>query len=193
MKLKKLVKQYTPSAESVSKSGLFRHISHFLLGQNIWHLNRRSISYGIFIGIFCAMLPIPGQMLVAAIMALLLRAHLPLSLAATWISNPVTYAPIYYFNYQVGAWIFGGSPEPTTPASFELIDFYEHLHALMIPLIGGSLLSGVVFGFAGLLLVRIYWRITVMMHWGERKIRHRMKYEGQVEIDKPNSDRSERP
>jgi uncharacterized protein (DUF2062 family) len=29
---------------------------------------------------------------------------------ATWISNPLTYVPIFAFNFQVGHWILGGGP-----------------------------------------------------------------------------------
>lgn len=29
--------------------------------------------------------------------------------AGTWISNPLTYVPIYAFNYQIGRWLLGQS------------------------------------------------------------------------------------
>ncbi len=117
------------------------------------------------------MLPIPGQMLVAAAMALLFRAHLPLSLACTWITNPLTYAPIYYFTYRVGLHITG-QPE-MHHHTFEITAFYENFYALLIPLLAGSITTGLIFGSFGYAAVRFYWRIAVLKNWDKRRLRNR--------------------
>ena len=48
------------------------------------------------IGLFVAMLPIPGHTPLALILGLLLRANLPVALLVIWIANPLTYAPVSY-------------------------------------------------------------------------------------------------
>ena len=49
------------------------------------------------------MLPIVGlQMLVVFLLAILLRANLPVIVALQWISNPLTMGPIYFADSQIG-------------------------------------------------------------------------------------------
>jgi uncharacterized protein (DUF2062 family) len=48
------------------------------------------------------MLPIPGQMIVAAIGAIKLRGNAVIAIAACWVTNPVTQFPIWYFQERFG-------------------------------------------------------------------------------------------
>ncbi|NIQ12825.1 MAG: DUF2062 domain-containing protein, partial [Gammaproteobacteria bacterium] len=69
------------------------------------------------IGLFVAFLPIPFQMLVAAVLAILFRVNLPISVALVWISNPLTMAPMFYFCYWLGSKLLSLPPQDIT---FEL-------------------------------------------------------------------------
>lgn len=61
------------------------------------------IARGIAIGFFTAYLPIFGiHMLIALVLAFLLRANKVLALLAVWISNPFTFLLIYYPAYRLG-------------------------------------------------------------------------------------------
>lgn len=69
------------------------------------------IALGLAIGLFVAWLPFEGfQMLTAAAIATALHANRALSVAAIWVTNPLTYVPIYSFNYWVGRNLVGGPP-----------------------------------------------------------------------------------
>lgn len=59
------------------------------------------------VGVFTSFLPLPGQMVIAALLALWLRCNLPLSIILVWISNPITMPAIFYSTYKLGAWILG--------------------------------------------------------------------------------------
>ena len=50
-----------------------------------------------------AFLPVPFQMVLAALGALWRRVNLPLAVALICITNPLTMAPAFYLCYKVGA------------------------------------------------------------------------------------------
>jgi len=56
----------------------------------LWHLTRRSVSAAIGVGLFLSMVPLPGQMPLAAVLALRYRFNLPVVIAAVFVTNPLT-------------------------------------------------------------------------------------------------------
>ena len=61
----------------------------------------------VAIGLFAGLMPGPTQMLTGGVMALLLRANLPLTLFVTLYTNPLTIVPLYLLAYRYGAWLLG--------------------------------------------------------------------------------------
>ena len=69
----------------------------------LWSFKGNAMVQALFWGIWIAMLPIVGiQMIVVFLLALIVRANLPLIVALQWISNPLTMAPIYFADYEIG-------------------------------------------------------------------------------------------
>ena len=59
---------------------------------------------GLAIGVFSGCFPFFGfQTLIGVFFAKLARGNIVLAAIGTWISNPFTYIPLYYFNYKVGS------------------------------------------------------------------------------------------
>ena len=67
-----------------------------------------AVRRGLAVGLFWAMIPMPLQMAPATLFCWLARGNLPLALVCVWISNPLTYAPIFLLEFQVGQWLIGG-------------------------------------------------------------------------------------
>jgi len=69
---------------------------------------------GLAAGIFCGCFPIFGfQTLLGIALASVVRGNHLLAAAGTWISNPFTYVPLYWFNFRVGSLVLGpGRPWP---------------------------------------------------------------------------------
>ncbi|MEB3254781.1 MAG: DUF2062 domain-containing protein [Synechococcaceae cyanobacterium] len=66
---------------------------------------------GLAAGIFTGCYPFFGLQIVLGVgLAALLRGSPILAAAGTWISNPVTSLPLYWFNYQVGCLLLGAGP-----------------------------------------------------------------------------------
>jgi len=74
-----------------------------LFVRDLWRPCIRSISVGLSIGLFCSMLPIPMQMLLAAACCFIGRGNIPITVAACWVSNPITQIPLMLFQERVGA------------------------------------------------------------------------------------------
>jgi len=67
------------------------------------------IALGVAVGVFVCWTPtIPFQMILTVLISALLRANKTVGVPFVYISNPVTMGPIFYANFLVGKWIFGG-------------------------------------------------------------------------------------
>ena len=87
---KHLIKRYTPNHDYVRNHKMLGLFGKLFLDPNLWHLNRRSVSGAIFVGVFWAFVPIPGQMFGAIFSAILLRVNVPIAFGLIFLTNPVT-------------------------------------------------------------------------------------------------------
>ena len=72
-----------------------------------------SIALGLAIGLWWALTPTVGiQMTVSFIFCTVARANVPIALAMCWVSNPVTFIPMYYGYYWLGLILLN---TPATP------------------------------------------------------------------------------
>ena len=63
---------------------------------------------GLAAGVFCGCFPFFGfQTLLGIGLASVVRGNHLLAATGTWISNPFTYIPLFWFNYRLGALILG--------------------------------------------------------------------------------------
>ncbi len=139
---------------------------------NIWHLNRRSVAGAFSVGLFMAFVPVPFQMLLAAGTAIPLRVNLPISVGLVWITNPLTVAPMFYYAHKVGAWLLQA---PAKALDFELsIDWLgSGFLAVWQPLLLGCFVLGVGGAAIGNIVVRLFWRMHIIKHLKNRRLRRR--------------------
>ncbi|MBT8139368.1 MAG: DUF2062 domain-containing protein [Gammaproteobacteria bacterium] len=128
--------------------------------------NRHSVSRAMLIGLFVVPLPIPSQMLLAALLASLLRANLPLAVSLVWVSNPLTILPIAWFCTVLGCSLL--NQDPAFLFSLEFTSISELLEQTWRPLFLGALCCGTVLGLAGYHITQFYWRSSVLRRWRNR-------------------------
>lgn len=169
--MKKQFKKITPSQTSLEKHKVLKPIAHWLGNPKIWHFNRRAIALGVAIGFFFGSFPIAGQMLLAAVVAVMWQANMPIAVVATWISNPFTMPFLYTANYYLGAWLL---KQPTV----KMDDFHWSAEALLalggnilVPLFFGSLVVAVTLFAVGFFVTRIAWRLHIISYIKSRKKR----------------------
>jgi len=129
----------------------------------LWHINRRSFSAAVALGIFCAFIPVPFQMLIAAIGAILLRVNILVAVPMVWISNPLTMGPMYYVCYLLGAQMLNLEPQRF---HFELsFDWLvTGLAAIWQPFLLGCFTIGAICALAAFVLVRVLWHMHILRH-----------------------------
>jgi len=177
---KKTLKSITPSVERMRQISSLRVLGDWIYATNLWHINRYSSAMAFFVGLFVAFMPIPGQMVVAAALAVMLRCNLPLAVGLVWITNPVTMPAIFFLAYKLGAMIID---VPVQPIEFELsFHWLNHrLSAIWQPFLLGCVLCGLFFGSLGYFVINILWRVRVARMWRERKRRRQLAAKMQAE------------
>ena len=100
--IRKWLRKRLPNRSTLQHDGALRGLQQYLQHAKVWRLNHTAVSRAVFIGLLIAFLPLPMQMLLAAALAILLRANLPVAVILTWITNPFTFVPINYFILYFG-------------------------------------------------------------------------------------------
>ncbi|WP_320663378.1 DUF2062 domain-containing protein [Prochlorococcus sp. MIT 1223] len=126
---------------------LFKRSRRFLFW--IWSQDGTSAerARGIGIGVFCGCFPFFGlQTGLSVILASLFKSNRLLAVVGTWISNPFTYIPLYWFNYKIGSIFLQNANYWTDFRGFTLQDIWEQGWVLSSTLLLGSTVVGITFG-----------------------------------------------
>ncbi len=127
------------------------------------------IALGVAVGIFVAWTPTIGfQMLLTLALAWLVRANKLVGLPFVWISNPLTFMPLYGTNFILGRWMLGGNYRaPDLAKTFSIGGswwfeawvnriraFWEATWHAFTPLWLGSFVVGLFLGIVTYIMVR---------------------------------------
>jgi len=165
---RKIIKRFLPNEEKLKNSKSLGMFGRLMFAPNLWHLNKKSVSGAFAVGLFCAFIPVPFQMVLAAIGALLFRINLPVAVALVWLTNPITMPAVFYFAYLVGTWILG---TPVSDVEFALTIEWLQSELLVIwqPFLLGCLVCASVSAIIGNIIIRLVWRYLVIKSWEKRK------------------------
>lgn len=169
MGLRRFFKRVLPEHHKIREHRHLRILGDILHDPNIFHLTRRSTAGGVATGLFFAFLPLPGQMLLSAIVAIFFCVNLPLAVVLVWITNPLTLPPYLFIAYKTGTIILN---EPARQIAFELsLEWFTgQLVDIWQPLLLGCLTYSLVSATAGYFLVNLLWRMAIIKKWEDRKL-----------------------
>jgi hypothetical protein len=168
-----------PTEETLKAHPGLRWLGPLLRRPWLWQLNRRRVAAGVGIGIFFGFMVPVLQIAGAALLALVLRANLPVAALSTLVSNPFTYAPIAVLAYRTGAALLGEAVEPEAAqvlsgvgdaAAADEPGWMARVAAIGKPLFLGLAVFGVVGGLLGWGVVHVAWTVGV---WLKRRRRRR--------------------
>lgn len=164
----KFLKKYSPSPQAIRDNKALSFLGDSIHQPYLWHMNRNSVARAFAIGLFCAWLPIPLQTVIAALLAIYYRAHLPLSVALVFVTNPITIPPMFYFAYKLGS-IALNLDLQMVPMDLGWEWFTTTLGQIWKPLLLGCLLLGIVSSAVGYFAIYTIWRQNVRRRWKDRK------------------------
>ena len=184
--MRKFLRRYLPSHEAITRNRWTGYLSAYLTHHNLWHLNRRSVAGGVAVGLFAGLVPGPVQILSSILLSILFRVNLPVAAFTTLYTNPFTIVPLYALAYELGMLVTGlnhqSNPDELILTKLALpemnwdnwhIAMFEWMVSLGKPLAVGLPLLAISLAIIGYFVVRVMWRVFVILAWRKRIARHR--------------------
>ena len=164
---KRFFRRFSSGGDAIKRSRYLRWLAPYLAAPVLWHLNRRTVSRAMAIGLFWALIPMPWQMVPAAVAAICVRANVALSVSLVWVSNPLTWGPIWYGTYRLGRWILRQPAAESEYAGWRAMS--EQMASIWQPLYLGSFVAAVVIALTAAVTVNVLWRAGLMARWNYRR------------------------
>lgn len=179
-----MLERFLPTRDAITQSRLLRWLGPRIHDPLLWHVNRRSVARGVAMGVFFGLMIPIAQIPAAAIASLLLRGNLWIAAVSTLVSNPLTYGPLYYFAYRLGAGVIGKrTPTDLTAGDVEqplrMIDSmaqaWTWLTGIGQPLLVGMLIMAVTGAFIAYWGTQLVWRLRVTSKWRRLRDERRLR------------------
>ena len=167
--VRKTLQRWLPTEDDLRQRRSLRWLGPLLRRPWLWHLNRRSVAMGAAIGVFFGFLIPVLQIGAAAVIAVALRANLPVAAVSTLVSNPLTYAPIVVLAYKTGSSLLGRDIDEAKAAALAAgsVAAEDHWTArareIGKPLLIGLAVFAVVGSAVTWVAVNLLWTAAVML------------------------------
>lgn len=120
-------------------------LSRPLFHRSLWMPCRDTVATGLAIGLFFSMVPLIPQSIFAAILAMRVKANVPMAMAACFVSNPFTNVPFWVAQIRLGQWLID-------TLSLPVPHFFHKVH-MSLPGVGEISVSNFIVGFSALGLI----------------------------------------
>jgi hypothetical protein len=180
---RKLLRRFLPDPHRIRKHSLLAWLGPRLHHPRLWHVSREGIALGAAAGCFFGLLAPIAQIPLAAVAAIALRGNVPMAAATTFITNPFTFAPIYYAAYRLGLLLTGVRQSSTATKSVFDADahgfaewlqvWFEYIVGLGKPLFIGLFVLASVFSVACYFSINLLWRALTRRAWHRRIARRK--------------------
>jgi hypothetical protein len=171
-------RRFLPDPHTLRDHPALRWMGPTLRHPRLWRVNRRGIAMGLAIGVFFGLLMPVAQILFSVLAALVLRANIPAAVGSTLITNPITFAPVYYAAYHLGSWMLGRSPASAVDlergaarTATGLALWMDRLAVIGAPLALGLLTLAVSLSVLIYFAVHWAWRLRIVRAWQRRRAR----------------------
>ncbi len=164
------MKRWLPDQADLHERWYLRPFRALMHDPALWSFNRRGVTRAFALGVFISFLPMPGHMLAAGTIAVWWRVNMPIAMAATWLSNPLTIGPILYAGYKNGVVLTGADEVPfNVELSWEWL--LSGITQILKPLWVGSTVLGLAVATVVYTLLNLAWRIYLTYRFRTRNAR----------------------
>ena len=101
------------------------------------------------------------------------RFNVPISIAVVWLSNPLTYPPIFYGEYLIGNWILGR--ESIEGIELTITWFRSHWSQLATSMYVGAFVVATVFNYLIYLMINWLWMRSVKHEKHQKESQRRLR------------------
>lgn len=166
--IRKVLKKTSSRSDKLDK-----FLDKYNLSREFFGVSRRSITKGVWVGLFWGFIPMPMQMVAVVLSTFAFRFNVPIAIAMVWLSNPITMPPMYYMEYLTGNFLLGREGLENIELTMEW--FTEHFDEILVPLYVGTSFYSVVVSTVIYFLVNWLWVKSVHEEKAQRKERHKRK------------------
>jgi uncharacterized protein len=100
----------------LKRSPVMRWFARHFLHKHVWRPTQHTFAGGMAVGMFVTMQLLPIQMATATILAAIFRVNIPVAVALSWVSNPLTVPFLAVMEYKLGKWMLAWYTQvPSTP------------------------------------------------------------------------------
>ena len=168
------LRRQIPTRESIHRYRLLRPFAHHLSKHELWRLHRRSVPRAVALGLGIGIIIPFMHTVIAALLAIPLRANIAVAAAFTLVINPLTIPPMYYAAYRIGSWELHHDATLVNPAtaehvSGELARFLFWIHEASGPIAVGVLTIAVIAATLGYAVSALLWRGWLGSKWRKRR------------------------
>ncbi|MBD3791112.1 MAG: DUF2062 domain-containing protein [Campylobacterales bacterium] len=179
--IRKVLKKTSSRSEKLDK-----FLDKYNLSREFFGVNRRSVTRGVWIGLFWGFIPMPMQMVAVVLSTFAFRFNIPIAIAMVWLSNPVTMPPMYYMEYLTGNFLLGQEGLDDIELTMEW--FTENFDQILIPLYVGTSFYSVIVSTLIYFLVNWLWIKSVHEEKRGRKAKHQRKIKELLKRKAPKND-----
>jgi len=147
------LRKILPTHKKIQENKMLKVFGKLLHKKEIWSLSRKKVLGGVFIGVFITFIPMPFQMVLVALLAILLNVNLPIPMTLIWLSNPLTMPFIYYFEYELGNILL--NKQDAIEFSFESMQ--ENLSLIALSLYSGAFVLCSILSVVCVFILNILW------------------------------------
>ncbi len=156
-----------PTRESMEQNRFIKPFAARVLRSDLWRFTRRSVPRGVALGVLVGVIIPLGQIFAAALLALPVRANVPVAALTTFITNPFTTPLFWLASYHVGSFILRidantfGQPVATALNQPQVETWMGWLTGAASITAFGLVVLAVVLAAVGYVATAIGWRVWI--------------------------------
>jgi len=166
---RRFLQRVLPAPQTLKDRWFLKPFGERLADPHLWALHRRGVTSAFGVGLAVCFVPLPVHLVLASVIAVTWRLNVPVACGTTFLLNPFTAVPAYYFAYRVGAALLHSPPH-----HFRFVPtfgwFRHALAPIWQPFFAGCVVCAILAGILGWAVFEMIWRWRVTSRYRNRHV-----------------------